>query len=157
MTPARRAHDAVEKLVEWADRSVGMPFEWGKTDCGALFLQALALLDVDGARHFERITWSTAWGAFKALELDTPEAWIIAAGARELAVADVASGDLVTDWIAPGMLPDVPAGIALPSCYVAIGSRILSSSVQTGVALIPRRDLIAAHTLGAELRAWRID
>ena len=146
MTPVVRRRDALEALVSLADSVRGKPFEWGVTDCGALFLRALACLDEDGDRHLARLTWSSLWGAHKALESTTPALLLTQLGAWPVDLVDAAAGDLVLGWI------DAPGG-GLPTCHVAVGSLFLTSSEAAGVVLAARH-LVVAHT--AQLTAWRV-
>lgn len=148
LNPAVRRRDALEALVDLADRVRGQAFTWGETDCGALFLRALACLDEDGQRHLDMITWSTPWGAFKALQQTKPAALVEQLGAVRVPIVDAAGGDLVLGWFEDGTTPG-----GLPVCAVGVGSRFLSSRGADGVILMARGLVVDA---GAELAAWRI-
>lgn len=150
MIQAVRRRDALEALVALADSVRGQPFEWGRTDCGALFLRALACIDEHGQRYLDLITWSSAWGAFKALRELTPAALVEQIGAVPVSMLEVAGGDLVLGWVEDTTTP--PGG--LPVCGVGVGSMFLSSRSETGVLLMPRSLVIDNAD---QLTGWRIE
>lgn len=152
MTPARRHRGSLEALTELGDEVRGQAFEWGRTDCGALLLRALACIDADSERHLELVEYSTAWGALKALEVWTPAAYLEALGAERVPLEDITAGDLV---VGSTTLELEGARLVLPTCHVGVGSLFLSSSQATGVVFIARPAMnAAARDAGAD--AYRI-
>jgi hypothetical protein len=152
MNLARRHRGSLEQLVALGDELLGQAFEWGRTDCGALLLRALACIDEEGERHLELLSYSTAWGALKALEVWTPAAYLQALGAELVPLAEITAGDLV---IGETTLELEGARLVLPTCHMGVGSHFLSSSLETGVVFIRRPAMIAAaREAGAD--AYRI-
>ncbi len=150
VNPAVRSRGALEALVSLADEVRGLPFVWGATDCGALFLRALACIDEEGGRHLEVLTWADGWGALKALQRMTPALLMAEIGATVIDIRDATAGDLVLGWTMHG--DDAPP-IGWPTCHVGVGSLFLSSSQATGVVLLPRSMLVEHPDT---LTVWRV-
>ncbi len=152
MNPAIRHRGSLEQLVSLADDVTGEAFAWGRTDCGALLLRALACIDEASERHLELLDYTTAWGALKRLDQSPPVAYLQGLGAELVPLTEITAGDLV---VGSTVVALEGGDLVLPTCHVGVGSHFLSSSLELGVVLIRRAAMIAAAREAGAL-AFRI-
>lgn len=126
------------ELCLWARDQRGRPYAWGATDCGSLLQGALCVIYGDGAPKLG--VWDSleaARATLKALGGIRGAARIL--GARKVGGAFMRSGDVLT-----------VRGGHVARIHVAAGGKLLTSTVEDGVALVPPAAILGTATL------WRL-
>lgn len=135
MTPEQR-------IVAWSRTVLRQPFEWGKTDCAMLTLQALELLT--GKKYLDayRGAWTSEEEALAHFQHEKPSDVLKGWGAQQVPPAFAVFGDVVT----------APAAPWPEQLHFVLGRHAFTSDQARGVALVPTR-LLTALT-GAQV--WRV-
>ena len=138
-----RVKDYQERLVNYADSVLPLPFEWGKTDCISLSLNCVSVM-YDRPDLVDFIDWtSEAEGRAFFETVSTPDVWLSSFEAVNIPRESIRSGDVVV-----GFLPERQ----IPFSYFCVGSKLLSSLPEAGVFVSPFRILGRLPTNAAAFR-----
>ena len=124
-------------LYEWAEARLGDAFEWGRTDCALLMLEACDIIrGTDDATDY-RGRWQTRIGAIRYIaETETPSDYLRKAGARTVALHFQQAGDIL-----------LAQGEAYPDfrdcAHVCLGRRSLTADPEQGVVNVITGELTA--------------
>lgn len=130
------------RLVDYANGVIGLPFEWGVTDCFTLTINALDYAD-DSNLFAEFVNqWTDEDSARKRAEDFYFDDWIKDKGGYRVDTNFVQAGDIFARRLDK-----------LPELGIVVGTDLLASRPDTDVSLIP----LSAAIIDGTWKAWRYE
>lgn len=117
------------KLAEWANQRLGLPFEWGRTDCVSLVREALGIMYPDEF-YVELPIWSDKEEAKVAMkQVGGIRGKLLSLGAKEHPILFAQSGDILV--FRPDE-EDEGCGIVIGANYISVipGAEVFLRSIQ---------------------------
>lgn len=118
------------KLIEWAAEIDGQPFEWGVNDCLTTALTAGTLMF--GEEVVDIAPWDGPESLASAVLAEGGVETLLTSLCRRIGVRRLRTGDLV-------YFPDECPETELGTLAVVIEDKMLATSVEHGVRLVPLR------------------